>query len=168
MEQFDILDKSGNPTGFTAGKGTCLHAGQYYLGTHAYIFNMSMEFLIQQRALSKEFLPGGWDVHLEHAIAGETSVECVIRGLKEEIGLIVTEANICSSDRFVWEDYNHIIDVYFIQTSFGIDELILHREEVIDVKFISLDEMRVLVSNINYRPREYAQLVLSQIKCLTS
>ena len=76
MEQFDILDRNGNPKGLTACKGSALSYGEYYLGTHAYIFDSSPEFLIQQRSYDKAFLPGGWDVHLEHAIAGETSTEC--------------------------------------------------------------------------------------------
>ena len=94
MELFDILDKDGKPTGLTATKGTQLQDGHYYLGIHVYIFNSSMEFLLQQRSYDKTFLPGGWDVVLEHAIPGETSRECATRGIKEEIGIYVNEGNV--------------------------------------------------------------------------
>ena len=60
MEQFDIIDRNGIPIGLLANKGTLLQRGQYYLGVHAYIFNSSKEFLVQQRSFTKEFLPGGW------------------------------------------------------------------------------------------------------------
>ncbi|WP_291573884.1 hypothetical protein [Clostridium sp. UBA4548] len=45
MEQFDILNKNGEPAGLTADKGTELKEGQYYLGVHAYIYNSPNEFL---------------------------------------------------------------------------------------------------------------------------
>ena len=166
MEQFDILDKNGNPTGLTADKGSRLSHGQYYLGTHAYIFNSSLEFLIQQRAFTKNFLPGGWDVHLEHAVAGETSIECALRGFEEEIGLAVSEADILTHKRFVWEDYNHLVDVYFFQVEFDLRRLNLQRDEVVDVKAVPLDDMIALVSKMHYRPEEYRQCIMSEMNSL--
>ena len=168
MEQFDIVDKNGNPTGLVADKGSKLYNGQYYLGTHAYIFNSSLEFLIQQRSYNKKFLPGGWDVHLEHAIAGETSKECVLRGIQEELGLLVSETEISFLERFVWEEYNHIIDIYVLQTNFNINKLIIQEEEVIGIKVIPKSEMIELVTNMHYRTNEYRQIILSEINKLIS
>ena len=166
MELFDILDINGNSTGATAVKGTQLDSGQYYLGTHAYVYNSSLEFLIQQRAYSKTFLAGGWDVHLEHTIAGETSIACVCRGLKEEVGLLIHAVDIKSHKRFVWQDYNHIVDIYFIQNNFDLMRLSLQRDEVINVKTISKNEMIKLVAEMNYRPVEYRQFVTSEVNKL--
>ena len=164
MEQFDVLDKNGNSMGFTADKGTKLKNGQYYLGTHAYIFNQSLEFLIQQRSNNKSFLPGGWDVHLEHTIAGETSEDCVCRGLEEEIGLNVHKTELKAPKRFLWHGHNHIVDVYFIQTNFNFEKLSLSNDEVINVKAISKKEMLRLVAKMSYRPIEYRQYVENEIK----
>jgi isopentenyldiphosphate isomerase len=163
MELFDVLDVKGNLTGVTAAKGTPLNNGQYYLGTHAYIYNSSIEFLIQQRAYNKTFLPGGWDVHLEHAIAGETSVDCVCRGMLEEVGLLLDTVNITLPQKFVWHDYKHIVDVYFIQTNFDLTQLSLHSDEVINVKIIPKNEMIKLVANMDYRPIEYRNFVMKKI-----
>jgi len=166
MEQFDILDKNGNVTGLVAEKGSQLNKGQYYLGTHVYVFNSSLEFLLQQRAYDKKFLPGGWDVHLEHAIAGETSIECAIRGLEEEIGLVASKDGIRFLNRLVWDAYNHIIDVYFLQTDFDISKLSIQESEVIGLKAISKAEMLKLVEKMDYRPEEYRQLMLDGINKL--
>lgn len=163
MEQFDVLDRSGNPTGFTADKGAKLRKGQYYLGTHAYIFNQSFEFLIQQRSFTKNFLPGGWDVHLEHTIAGETSEDCVCRGLQEEIGLKIRKAELKTPKRFFWHEHNHIVDVYFAQVDFNLEELSLGSDEVINVKTIPKSEMINLVAEMNYRPGEYRQYITNEI-----
>jgi len=164
VEQFDVLDKTGNLMGFTAEKGSKLKAGQYYLGTHAYIYNQSFEFLIQQRSFNKNFLPGGWDVHLEHTIAGEASADCVCRGLKEEIGLTVHKTELIPPKRFFWHEYNHIIDVYFIQIDFNLEGLSLADDEVIAVKVIPKNEMINLVAKMHYRPSEYRQYVMNEMR----
>ena len=164
MEQFDVLDKNGSPMGFTAEKGTELTAGQYYLGTHAYIYNASCEFLIQQRSFNKQFLPGGWDVHLEHTMAGESSGDCVCRGLKEEIGLTVPQTKLKPPKRFFWHEHHHIVDIYFIQIDFNVEELSLSNDEVIHAKVIPKSEMINLVAAMHYRPDAYRQFVANEIR----
>ena len=149
MEQFDILDKNGCPIGATADKGMPLDNGQYYLGTHAYIFNSKNEFLLQQRALDKDFLPGGWDIHMGRVTAGETSKEGIIREIKEEIGLTFPAHKIRFVGRVIREIYHHIIDLYFLQIDFELDKLNLQKKEVIGVKSVCAGEMLALVSSMD-------------------
>jgi len=168
MEQFDILDRNGNPTGFLADKGSALKPNQYYLGTHVYVFNSAMEFLVQQRSYDKKFLPGGWDICLEHTIAGETSLECAVRGLQEEIGLTVPATCMRFVKRFIWETDNHIGDVYFLQTEFDVSKLVFSPNEVIGAKTISKIEMLALIMGMYYRPEEYRQILFGEITKLES
>ena len=163
MEIFDILDNHGNPTGQTAPKGSPLSFGQYYLGTHVYIYNSALEFLIQQRAYDKKFLPGGWDVHLEHTMAGETSTQCAARGLKEEIGLTAPQNSFRFVYRVVREEMNHITDVYFLQTEFDISKLAVPNSEVIAVKAVNKTEMMEMVSKMHWRPDEYRRCIWNDI-----
>ncbi|MCL1788033.1 MAG: NUDIX domain-containing protein [Defluviitaleaceae bacterium] len=167
MERFDILDKNGSPTGLLAEKGAKLAPGQHYLGVHVYVFNAAMEFLIQQRAYHKKFLPGGWDVCLEHAMAGETSKECAVRGLQEELGLVVPAQDIQFVCRLVWEADHHIMDVYFVQAEFDISKLVLAPNEVIDAKGISKTEMLALINGMDYRPLAYRAVLADKIRRLT-
>ncbi|MCL2404963.1 MAG: NUDIX domain-containing protein [Defluviitaleaceae bacterium] len=162
MELFDILDKNGKPTGFTATRGTQLQDGQFYLGVHIYIYNATLEFLLQQRSYDKTFLPGGWDVVLEHVIAGETSKEAAVRGIAEEIGLYV-QGDIIFAVRMVWEHYPHIVDVYIAKTNAAISELCLGHSEVIGAKFVSKAEMLAHISGMSYRPKEYRQFITNEI-----
>jgi isopentenyldiphosphate isomerase len=163
MEKFDILDVSGRPTGLIANKGTLLNEDQYYLGVHAYIYNTRNEFLLQQRALNKEFLPGGWDIHMGHVIAGESSAEGIAREIHEEIGLRFDRGDIRFVGRIVWEIYHHMIDIYFLRSDFAISQLSLQKEEVIGAKFVSQAVMLDLVSKMYYRPVEYRALVTEEI-----
>jgi 8-oxo-dGTP pyrophosphatase MutT (NUDIX family) len=167
VEQFDILDISGNPVGLVANKGALLREGQYYLGVHAYIYNSKNEFLLQQRAMNKEFLPGGWDIHMGHVVAGETPKAGMIREIREEIGLRFDDGDLHFIGKVVWEPYHHMIDIFFLHTDFDINKLTLQQEEVIGVKSISLDDMLIFVANMTYRPLEYRELVSNKIKIIS-
>ena len=166
MEYFDILNSSGVPTGAKARKGTLLKDGEYYLGVHAYIFNPSYEFLLQQRSFAKDFLPGIWDIHMGHVIAGETSKQGMVREIREEIGLSLCEADLYLTGTVIWEDDNHITDIYFLKTDFEPSALSFQHDEVIGVKTVSKDEMMDLVSKMDYRPSAYREHVLRAIRDL--
>lgn len=164
MEQFDILNQNGCPTGAVADKGTALQDGQYYLGVHAYIYNSRNEFLLQQRAFDKEFLPGGWDIHMGHVLAGETSKAGVIREIREEIALSFDDKDLRFVGRVFWEIYHHIIDVYFLKSDFELNQLTLQTNEVVGVKVVSKEDMVSLVSQMDYRPAEYRNMVINEMK----
>ena len=166
MEQFDILDRTGRPIGQTANKGAALRDGEYYLGVHAYIYNDSHDFLVQQRALSKRFLPGGWDVHLGHVMAGESSPDCAIREIAEEIGLTVPPVALHLVTRMVWDPYHHLVDVYFVRCAYTLHTLKLQKDEVIGAKEVSLHEMLAMVAAMDYRPAGYREIVAAEIRRL--
>ena len=166
MEKFDVLNINGELTGIVANKGDALKDGQYYLGAHVYIYNTQNEFLLQQRSLSKDFLPGGWDITMGHIVAGETSKAGIMREVQEEIGLSCQNNDVRFVGRVIWEFYHHMIDIYFLQTAFNMTELSLKKDEVIGVKSIFATDMLTLVSKMDYRPDEYRQIVSSEIKKL--
>ena len=165
-EYFDILDKNGTPTGATAPKGTALNDGEYYLGVHAYLYNARNEFLLQQRAWDKAFLPGGWDIHMGHVVAGESSKKAMAREIQEEIGLLFPSGDIRFAGRLCWEQYHHMIDVYFLQVDFDINALKLQEEEVIGAKTVSAPDMLNLVAHMDYRPVAYRRMVTREIEKL--
>ena len=180
MELYDILDRNGIPTGKRAQKGTMPKTGTFYLGVHAYIYNSKKEFLLQQRAFDKAFRPGGWDIHMGHVIAGETSKEGMIREISEEIGIYFNDEDMRFVGRVVWENskasalggdhlclsHNHITDIYFLEYDYTINNLSLQENEVIGAKSVTKDEMLALVERMNYRPAEYRDIVKNEINKL--
>jgi len=168
MERLDILNSDGLATGLTIDRGSVfsLKDGQYYLGVHAYIHNSSNDFLLQKRSYDKAFLPGEWDIHIGHAAAGETSRDAMIREIREEIGVSFPTADIRFAKRSVWEVHHHLVDIYFLQVDFNISQLSLNRSEVIGVKVISKNDMLPFVSGMHYRPEDYREVVIDEIRRL--
>ena len=164
MELFDVLDINGSPPGIVLEKGAPLKNGQYYLGVHAYIYNSNFEFLIQQRSYNKDFAPGRWDIHAGHVTSGESSVDCIIREVKEEIGLDINANDIFSVKRVFYIKSPLIIDIYFIKKEYELDKLVLQKDEVNAVKKISGKEMIDMVRNSDFRPDEYRNIVINEIK----
>lgn len=157
MEHFDILNIDGSISGLKARKGEELSTGQYYLGVHASIYNSDGKFLLQQRSRNKEFLPLGWDIHMGHVVAGESSEQAIRREILEEIGIDVDNVNCI--DRVIWEIHNHMIDIYTIHQDIHLEDIILQESEVEAVKYVSKDEMLDLIDKMDYRPLEYREKV---------
>ena len=163
MERFDILDCNGRSTGRTMNKGEVLIDGEYYLGIHAYLMNSRGEFLLQRRALDKDFLPGSWEIHMGHAMAGETSGQSALRELYEELGLTFDIDDLRFVGRILWAEGHHMIDMYFVRCDAELSSLQLQPEEVIDVKWVSGDDMFRLIDSMDYRPLDYRILAKSAV-----
>lgn len=86
-EFWDIYDTNRNKTGKTAERGVYkLKEGEYHVIVNAIIMNSKNEILISQRAEFKEF-PLMWECNGGSILKGETSLEGVLREVKEELGL---------------------------------------------------------------------------------
>ena len=166
MEYFDILNKDGSRSGQIAPKGELLSNDQYYLGAHAYIHNSKGDFLLQKRSETKDFLPGGWDIHMGHVMAGETSETAIIREIHEELGVKIEKVTFLK--RVLWEKYNHFIDIFVVCKDIDICELTLQKSEVEDAKYVSRDEMIKLIRNMDYRPEEYRIIMENYVREIKS
>lgn len=166
LEQFDVLGRDGLPTGAIAQKGDPLSDGQYFLGVHGYIHNAAGDFLLQRRALDKEFLPGGWEIHMGHVMSGESGAQAMVREIEEEIGLRVDERELNKVARIVRDEQHHIIDVFFIERALSLRDLVLQPEEVIGVKWVGLDEMIEIVEGMDYRPEAYRAAVMEVLAAM--
>ena len=64
--------------------------GEYHIVVTGIIFNTKREILISKRARWKKY-GGLWECNSGSILAGETSLEGIIRELKEELGIAFTE-----------------------------------------------------------------------------
>lgn len=90
-EFWDIYDENRNKTGKLAERdGYEFKDGEYHIVVTGIIFNSKYEILISKRASWKKY-GGLWECNGGSILAGETSLEGILRELKEELGISFTE-----------------------------------------------------------------------------
>lgn len=142
LEKRDLYDFNRNFTGETIYKGEPIPKDRKILVVLSFIKNSDGKFLIQKRSLKKG---GKFAFTGGHPKAGETSSQGIITEIKEEIGLnvIPEELKLFYSD----SDDEVFFDLYFIKKDFDISKLVLQKEEVDSVQWLSIDEILQLISN---------------------
>lgn len=143
MEKRDLYDINRNLTGETIYKGDSIPDGKFILVVLSFIQNSKGEFLIQKRSVKKG---GKYGSTGGHAKTGETSIQAMMTEINEEIGLNINEdeLNLVYSGR---DDIDKVFfDLYYIKKDFSTDSLTLQEEEVESVKWMTVDEIKQLIS----------------------
>jgi len=156
-EYLDVRDYDGNKLGFTVERGKHQHKDWWYLCIHAYIMNSEGKFLIQQRAMTKKYFPGIWDITCGAALAGEASLDAAIRETKEELGLDVSSFD--TSFIGTSHCYDCVNHVYLFKGSFELSDLTLQKEEVMNVKLVNATELLELIENSEFKDLNYLKMI---------
>ena len=148
-EFYDIYNINKEKTGKIGERNTYKPAkGEYRIVADMFIFNSKNEMLLTKRAPEKK---AGllWEGTGGSVITGETSLECILREVKEEIGLDVTkkEAIFFKEIRKDDVDFPRFKDFYILKKDINIEDLKLAPDEVIDAKWVTLDEFLSMEKN---------------------
>lgn len=156
MEYLDIYDYEGNPKGITVPRG--YHGkDDWFLCIHAYIMTHDKQFLIQRRSLEKEYFPGIWDITTGAVLSGEEPIHAAVREVKEELGLDVSQfKNYCIGRSHCYDCLNI---VYLFLGEVNVENLSLQKEEVMDAKLISKDDMLDLIDKSNFKDDKYYSMI---------
>lgn len=148
----DLYDINGNLTGKTYYKGNTIPNGYYPMVVMVVIRNSKGEFLMQKRSKQKG---GDWGVTGGHPKSGEAPLEGIITEVKEELGLDF------SNENFILYDYGcdgkDCYKMYFINKDIDIKDIKIQEEELSEVKWFSIDELKHMV--------ETKELNENQISC---
>ncbi|AXG71441.1 isopentenyl-diphosphate Delta-isomerase [Kordia sp. SMS9] len=146
MEQIDILDEHGKPTGEILPKREVHRHGHFHASTHLWLYTKTGKVVLQLRAAIKPNFPNCWDVSVAgHISAGETALQTAVREAAEELGINVQASDLQQIGQFRI-DYQHAEDYRdreFI-TIFACEiedkplQATLQEEEVADVTLIPL------------------------------
>lgn len=134
MELWDIYDNNKQRTGHTMKRNDwCLQDGEYHLTVLGVVARPDGRFLITKRVMTKAWAPGWWEVSGGAVQAGEDSRDAVIREVKEETGLDVTDADggyVFSYKREnPGEGDNYFVDIYRFIMDFEESDVTLQEEE---------------------------------------
>lgn len=159
MEIWDILDENGEKTGRTMLRGDPQKPGEYYLAVHIWIRNGRGEYLIQKRADDKPLWPGFWAVTGGAAIAGESSMETVLREIEEELGVKADPDRLRLVDRQRWKGW--FTDVWLLEQDFPLENVIIQPEEVSAVMWASVDTIREMAKRGEFVQYSYLDAFLN-------
>ena len=154
MELLDVLDDNGLKTGITKDKDEIYKTGEWFRSVHIWIVNDNNELLLQKRSLYKTTFPNLWAVSVSgHVMAGETSIQAVIREVKEELDIDIN-SNQCKYLFTIRRQniFNNCInrvydDVYIVKLNIDVVNANIQRTELNEIKYFNLYNLKDMLEN---------------------
>lgn len=148
MEYLDLYDEKGNLIGekVLRTKDMKPQHGKYIKIVIVFIQNSEGKFLIQKTSKQKGNI---WATTGGLVSSGYTSDDTIVKEIEEELGLIIdfnelkhiyTEKRECTFQ-----------DTYYLKKDVNIKDLKLQKEEVDFVKWLSIEEIKELIKNNEFR-----------------
>ena len=151
-EKWDIYNKEKRKTGkICLRNGRKLKEGEYHLVVTAIILNEKNEILISKRAGHKEY-PKMWECSGGSVKAGETSLEGMLREIKEELGIIFTKREAMYLETIKNEEKHDFKDLWVFKRNINSNEITMPDGEVIDTKWVSIEEFSKMLKNNEFVP----------------
>lgn len=135
-EYWDVYDAERKRTGKLHKRGHRMNPGEYNVVCEAWIVSGD-RLLVTQRCRYKNY-GGLWECTGGAVKAGESSIECMKREIKEEIGIAVSDSELVF--RGTKNGATFFIDCYELHKNITLSDLTLQKEEVADAKFVTIDE----------------------------
>ncbi len=139
-EMLDIVDETDEIVAQATREA--VHAGNHlHRATHMLLQNSSGEIFVQLRSLSKDMHPGLWDTSAAgHVDAGEAYIDCAVRELCEELGIVVEADKLQEFMRVGPSEENgfEFVRVYWVKSD---DPITLEAAEIDDGRWMSAAQL---------------------------
>lgn len=145
MEYRDLYDENKKLTGEKIQKDDSVPKGRYYITVAVWIQNSKNEFLLQ---INKKY--NMWTTTGGHPKTGETSLDGIVTEIKEELGVDVDRDKLKLFKTIKTED--DFVDLYYLKEDINLNNIIKQEEEVSDVRWFSIDEIKQLISTNSFLP----------------
>lgn len=147
-EYWDIYDENRKKTGKIVERSVYeFEPGEYHIVVTGIILNSKNEILITKRAEHKKF---GlmWECNGGSVLAGETSLQGVIRELKEEVGVEFKKREaIFLKEVKGGKKYPDFKDLWLLRRDVKKEEITFPDGEAIDYKWVTIDEFMKMYNN---------------------
>ena len=166
-ELWDIYDESRKKTGKLAERGiTKLEFGkEYHIIVTGVILNSKNEILITRRAPHKLLMPLKWELPGGAVVSGETSLQGILRELKEEIGLEFTKKEAMFLQEVRGRKHPNFKDMWVFRKDIDTKDITFPDNESIDSKWVTIEEFVKMYNDgeilemVNFGEEEYNKAI---------
>jgi len=141
-ELWDVYNENREKIGKVVERGNAkFEKGEFHIVVCGIIMNSKNEILISQRAPHKKH-PLKWECNGGSIIAGESSLDGIIRELKEELGLEFAkeEAILLKTIKREQFEYPDFKDLWLFRKDIDIKEIKFSDGEAIQAKWVTIEE----------------------------
>jgi isopentenyl-diphosphate delta-isomerase len=139
-EWLDIVDESDTVIG-RAPRHRIHAEGHYHRSSHIMLFNSRDQVFVQLRSMNKDNGAGLWDSSAAgHVDSGESYLDCAVRELHEELGIVVTPQTLELVGRLEPDEGNGF-EFSNVFTLCSEQHLVLQAEEVDDGRWLTPKEL---------------------------
>ena len=146
MELLDIVDEKNNVIGKVEERSIVHQEGLWHRHVGAWIMNEKGEILFQKGVSNNPEKINRWYKTGGHVDAGEKPIEAIQRETKEEIGINIPAEKwkLISVEKTEKDDNSnhHFTYSFFTTVNYKIEDYTMQKEEVSDLKYMSLEEMQ--------------------------
>ena len=143
MELLDVYNNNGERTGRIVERGakdTLFAEGEHIAVAIIYIENDNNEFLIQKTSKQKGGNYSSTGGHVNH---NEEPIDTIKREVKEELGIDISKDNIVDLGYLLFDF--PIRFVFYLRKNINIKDIILQKEEVESVSYMSETQLKGLI-----------------------
>lgn len=154
MELWDLYDENRNPLGKTHERGVPMQEGTYHVIVDIWTVTPEGKILLTQRHPAKKF-GLKWECTGGSVLAGETSVEGILRELEEEVGIKARSEELTLLDTVRLEE--RFVDTYVNRRPVDVEKLKLQDTEVVAARLVSFEELCREWQEGNVMPRRFSR-----------
>lgn len=151
MELLDYYDSENKEKLGTKERDLVHEENLWHREVSVWVLNEKKELLVQKRSANKKQAPNKYGLCAGHVDPNETEIQTAIRETFEETGIKLKESDLNFLDIYVNnEDGNkHFKYMYVVRTTMKIEDMTMQPEEVSELKYITLVELKKIVEEKN-------------------
>lgn len=151
MELLDYYDSENKEKLGTKERDLVHEENLWHREVSVWVLNENKELLVQKRSANKKQAPNKYGLCAGHIDPNETPVQTAIRETFEETGIKVEEKDLKFLEIYVnnEEGNKHFKYMYLVRTTMKIEDMTMQPEEVSELKYITLAELRKIVEERN-------------------
>jgi isopentenyldiphosphate isomerase len=145
-EYLEIVDAEGEVIGIAPRSEIHGNPSLIHRVVHVLLLNTRGELLLQKRSQKKDVAPGKWDTSVGgHVSLGEELLSAAKREMEEELGVTGCDLDYLYSYRHSNPYETELVSTYRCMYNGTADRISFSREEIDEVRFWSLKEIREIL-----------------------